>query len=155
MTEIVVNRQYGGFSLSDDAVYELIKMNSPLIEKLSYKEYFSSIPKRTAEEMAQEELNKDYGYGKIWVPYKKTGLLHNRMYSGVLIDPKEKIVYNDNSRNDENRSHPDLIKVVKQLGKRANGEHAILEIVTIPEEIKWTIEKYDGNEWVSEVHRTW
>jgi hypothetical protein len=28
-------------------------------------------------------------------------------------------------------------------------------VVTIPDDVAWTIEEYDGNEWVAEVHRTW
>jgi hypothetical protein len=27
--------------------------------------------------------------------------------------------------------------------------------VDIPLDIQWTIEEYDGDEWVAEVHRTW
>jgi hypothetical protein len=27
--------------------------------------------------------------------------------------------------------------------------------VDIPDDVKWEIEEYDGNEWVAEVHRTW
>lgn len=53
------------------------------------------------------------------------------------------------------RNDPKLVAVVKKLGERANGEHADLKIITIPDSVKWQIEEYDGIEWISEVHRIW
>ena len=29
------------------------------------------------------------------------------------------------------------------------------KIVEVPDEVSWTIQEYDGKEWVAEVHRTW
>jgi hypothetical protein len=55
----------------------------------------------------------------------------------------------------EDRTNPELIRVVKKLGKDADGECAELKIVKIPNDIEWFIEEYDGNEWVSEKHRIW
>lgn len=55
----------------------------------------------------------------------------------------------------ENRADPSLVTVVEELGFIANGEHSELKIVEIPDDIKWHIEEYDGNEWVAEDHRTW
>ena len=53
------------------------------------------------------------------------------------------------------RNDPNLIKTVEALGKDANGWAADLEIVEIPDGVKWEIEEYDGKEWISEVHQTW
>jgi hypothetical protein len=53
------------------------------------------------------------------------------------------------------RDDPALIKVVKQLGEKAGGAYSVLKIVKIPADVKWKIEEHDGNEWVSEKHRTW
>jgi hypothetical protein len=44
---------------------------------------------------------------------------------------------------------------VKELGEKANGRFAELKIVDIPLDIQWTIEDYDGDEWVTEKCRTW
>lgn len=54
-----------------------------------------------------------------------------------------------------NRSDPNLVQVVLTLGDKANGTHSKLKVVEIPSDVKWTIEEYDGMEWVSEEHRTW
>jgi hypothetical protein len=48
-----------------------------------------------------------------------------------------------------------LVAVVQALGDEANGPYARLKIVTIPDDVDWTIMEYDGAEWVAEAHRTW
>jgi hypothetical protein len=53
------------------------------------------------------------------------------------------------------RADPVLVRVVEELGSEANGEHAKLKVIEIPDDVKWTIEEYDGVEWVAEVHRRW
>jgi len=53
------------------------------------------------------------------------------------------------------RDDPILVKVVEEFEEKVNDSFADLEIVEIPDDIEWEIEEYDGNEWVSEKHRTW
>jgi hypothetical protein len=56
----------------------------------------------------------------------------------------------------EQRNDPKLIEAIETLGTEvASGPLARVEVVEIPNGIDWTIEEYDGQEWVSEVHRTW
>jgi hypothetical protein len=66
-------------------------------------------------------------------------------------------VHEDNVfwENDLERDDPDLVKVVRELGKQANGHFASLKIVTIPKEVEWEIVEYDGMEHVAEKHRVW
>jgi hypothetical protein len=54
-----------------------------------------------------------------------------------------------------NRDDPALVSVVNELGTAANGSFAELKVVTIPADVDWIIDEYDGCEWVSERHRTW
>jgi hypothetical protein len=56
---------------------------------------------------------------------------------------------------DLQRDDPALVKTVLELGEAANGQYAKLKVVTIPDDVRWTIEEYDGMEWVAETHRTW
>ena len=56
---------------------------------------------------------------------------------------------------DIERNDPVLVEVVEAMGSDADGEFAELKVVEVPDNIEWTIEEYDGEEWVAEVHRTW
>jgi hypothetical protein len=56
---------------------------------------------------------------------------------------------------DIERHDPALVETVEQLGEKANGRCAKLEIVTIPDDTEYVIEEYDGMEWIAEKHRTW
>lgn len=53
------------------------------------------------------------------------------------------------------RTEKELIECVRTLGERANGDFAKLKIVSIPDDVKWYIEDYDGKETVEEEHRYW
>lgn len=54
------------------------------------------------------------------------------------------------------RSDPRLIKAIEKVGLEASsGSHAELEIVDIPDDIKYEIDDYDGVETIREAHRTW
>jgi hypothetical protein len=55
----------------------------------------------------------------------------------------------------EFRSHPELIKVVEEMGEESFGPFAELEIVKIPDDVDVEIAEYDGMEWVAEKHRVW
>jgi len=55
----------------------------------------------------------------------------------------------------ENRADPDLIAIFEEMGHLANGGYSRLKIVEVPDDVEWTIDEYDGNEWVAEKHRTW
>jgi len=55
----------------------------------------------------------------------------------------------------DDRSNPDLVSVVETLGLMANGKYSHLKVVEIPDDVQYTIDEYDGMEWVTEDHRTW
>ena len=56
---------------------------------------------------------------------------------------------------EEHRADPDLIAVIEEMGKQADGYFAELKVVEIPDDVEWEIYEYDGDEWVAEKHRTW
>jgi hypothetical protein len=54
------------------------------------------------------------------------------------------------------RTDPDLIAVVEELGPAAaGGPGATLKVVEVPDDADWEIEHVHGREWVAETHRTW
>jgi hypothetical protein len=55
----------------------------------------------------------------------------------------------------KDRSDPDLIAVIEELGDAVNGFAAEIGIIEIPNDVKWHIHEYDGMEHIAEDHRTW
>lgn len=56
---------------------------------------------------------------------------------------------------DLDRTDPDLVAVVEELGDLANSDVSQLKVVEIPDGIEYTIEEYDGVEWIAEKHEVW
>ena len=84
----------------------------------------------------------------------------NTCHGGFGLSTEAKEMYRELSGKDypnydDDRSDPYLVLTVERLGAIANGPFAELKVLEIPDEIKWLVEEYDGNEWVAEVHRTW
>ena len=53
------------------------------------------------------------------------------------------------------RTDPGLVQVVEELGDAADGSHATLRVVEIPDDVEWRIHQHAGWETVHEVHRSW
>lgn len=152
--KIVVNRCWGGFSISlEAAIY---------MEKRGHK-------------VAKEEIS-NYRKRCDLVDFKiKTG--HWPAGSNpdetkwLESDVKLKLQYPDEtdtfptwygygnsdiSKNGYARNDPILVEAVEKLAEKANGRNAKLEIVDIPDGISdWYIDEYDGMEKVCERHREW
>lgn len=136
--KIVVNRCYGGFELSDKAI-EMI-MNRKGLDCFRYE--------NTKYVNGRDEYvrRKEFDRNSFFAFYQTKDL-------GERVDrlPKETAwVYYNLDRDDA-----DLIAVVEELGEAADGRFAELEVVEIPDDVKWEIDDYDGIETIHEVHRSW
>ena len=136
--KVVINRCFGGFSLSRQAVRRLAQLhNRPC--------YFF----------------EDGGRGgkTRWIPLDDD----DKAYCAFAFDvpnpqdqPQETLFkqhYID-SRPD-NRTDPLLVRVVEELGEAASGDLAQLAIVEIPDRTDWELDDYDGIETIHEKHRSW
>ena len=110
--KVVINSDYGGFNLSDEAIELYAK--------------YKGLTLRKEERAPGSILGTDY--------YLGTECFNCR---------------------EINRNDVELVRVVKELGEKANGFCASLKLVDIPIDVQWSIKEYDGNEWVAEKHRTW
>ena len=135
--ELVINRCYGGFGLSQLAVREYLKRKG--------KECFAY-------------NDENIGSGKL---YRQTKIENANIFSiyttkdfGETTTWEEIQEYYFYPRNID-RTDLDLIDVVKKLGNKANGRYSELKIVEIPDGIEWEISEYDGLETVEEKHRNW
>ena len=142
MTRIAVNKCYGGFSISAEALVELVKMKSDVIESMSLKDY-------TGDQSTMDEYKAHHTYAS----FKKIGGFEAEEY-GVL--HKDNMVYFLKDKHDnETRTHKDLIYVIEKMGEKSWGRCSQLDIVEIPDNVNWEIDEYDGMESVDEVHRSW
>jgi hypothetical protein len=133
MKKIVINKCFGGFSLSDEAYEMYLKLKK--IKFYKYHNIFGSdyyrVPKQKYDKYKNLWRNKDGDYRRI---NARNWFLSDR---------------------DIERDDKYLIKVVEKLGEKANGKFAELKIVEIPDNVDWEIDEYDGNEIIDEVHKSW
>ena len=54
-----------------------------------------------------------------------------------------------------NRDDARLVEIVEKWGELCNDKYAKLKVVSIPDDVQWHIEDYDGMEKVAENHRVW
>jgi hypothetical protein len=140
--KVVINRCYGGFGLSKEAY-------------IRYGEI-----KGTPVWIEEDTKYKALGIFTAWTvpPDQRPANREDEFYSMDMDERKE---YNESySKNtiycrDIARNDPALVQLVEEMGDAANGKHAELAIVEIPDGVQFEVEEYDGKEWVSEVHRTW
>jgi len=145
--KIVINRCYGGFGISNEALLELINMKSKIVKKMSIIKYYGG-ENPNFKDTWKEEWNKD----KINLKPFKEGFFEHPYYKGILYHNEFVYFIEDCS---EIRSNEDLIKVVEKLKEKASGKLSELIIVEIPEDVDYEIDDYDGMETIHEEHRSW
>jgi hypothetical protein len=131
MARVVFNNCYGGFSLSKEACqrYWDIKGQQVWIEQDTQ---FKSSDMFTVWLVPPGERPKQKDFYSMSMDER---VAYNEAYS------KQTWYYMHVSRHD-----PVLVQVVEELGKKANGDHANLQIEIV--EGLYRIDEYDGNETV-------
>lgn len=140
--KIVINKCYGGFGISPEALIELIKKKSTAVKVMTKRKYHG---KESALWRLTEERLKEVSDG-----FFGDGFVTSVLYKGDKV-----YMLNDDGDRYGIRTHPDLIAVVEKMGNEASSRFANLKIVEIPDNIEWEIDEYDGTEWIAEKHRTW
>ena len=142
--KVVINKCYGGFSLSLRGIKEYLKLKG-----------------KKAHFYKQTKFKHCDGIEK----HIRVGINEKSSYVHCILKDLGKEITGDFSKafkNDEYfsffdipRDDPDLVKVVEKLGKRSWGDYAELKIVEIPKGIEWRLDDYDGIEHIAEKHRIW
>lgn len=135
--KIVINSCYGGFGLSTKGFREYLRRKGKPLFAYSH----SDRSHRTLVKWDEEGEEPFFVYH--FMQDNGPEILEFKGGMGL-------ISYRDIKRDDE-----DLVKTVEALGKEASGKYADLQVIEIPDGVAWEIEEYDGQEWVSETHRTW
>lgn len=139
--KVVINRCFGGFSVSHEGMLRYCEIKGIKVYPEQCKDewrfwtYWTVPP---ADRIAGVSGKEFYALSF------EDRIAHNKLLSEQTID-----------RHNIERNDPALVQAVQELGEKANGEYAELEIVEIPDGTEWTVEEYDGMEHISEVHRTW
>lgn len=143
MRKVVINRRHGGFGLSKTACqrYWEIKGQQVWIE--------------------DDTKFKSLGIFTIWLvpPAERIELKEGNDFYDMPLEARR--AFNEEYSlqtwhyGDIDRDDTTLVQVVEEMGELANGQHADLVVVEIPEDVEWQIEEYDGMEWIAEKHRTW
>lgn len=138
--KVVVNRCYGGFSISEAAVMLYAKLKGLTVypekdEKFSFTNYWIVPPEERQAEPTSEE----------WAAWSM-----EQRQEHMRVEKEQELTERDYARDD-----PVLVEVVETLGDAANGMCAELQVTEIPADVDWQVEEYDGREWIAEKHRTW
>jgi len=126
--KIAISTSYGGFNLSMEAMQAIARRKGLECYGFSVASLIRNNP---------ELLSDDAEY--------RAALY----YSTNPPDPAHQLHF------DRNRTDPDLIAVIGELGGRAGGPFSRLKIVEVPDGIVWEIQDHGGTEWVIEIARTW
>lgn len=157
--KVVINRCFGGFSLSALAVKRMAELQG----KECY--FFSSCGPSGSLEMGKyfpislEQAEEDWLFSAFSVPDPEAATASDKDWHDMTMD--ERKAHNARyeavslSQRPDDRAHPLLVQVVEELGEKANGRCAELSVVEIPDGTDYEIDEYDGNEHIAEKHRTW
>ena len=142
MTKIVINKCHGGFGLSHEGILAYLDRSGRQVWVEENDKFGGLIPFTYYLVPPEQRTEGDPdNWHEMTLAERQA---HNAAYSDTVF------YYRDLARDD-----PDLVAVVEELGNRANGFHAELKVVDIPDNVNWYIEEYDGREWVAERHQTW
>src|SRR5574344_1563460 len=144
--EIILNKDYGGFGLSDKAKALIIKRKG-----LPFYPYakINLDDDKNFRKVTEKEIMDDtfrgvsFRDGIVWVS-KDLGehTTDDKIWSEPIL-----FGYGDGQLSHEVlRVDKDAIEVVKELGEKANGEFACLKVVSIPDGSFYHIDDYDGIE---------
>lgn len=143
---VVINTKHGGFGLSPEGCVRYLELcgQQAWVEEDDSKWSRLSGPKIWLLPPGPDRVNYDYEIEE----WSKMSLTERQAHNKLC----DEQVFNDR---DIPRDDPYLVKVVDEMGAKANGKFADLKVVDIPADVEWEICEYDGNEWVAEKHRTW
>ena len=141
--KVVINNCYGGFSLSKEGMQRYCDIKGIKCWIEVYKK-FTSMGLYTCWIVPPEDRIEDKEGEAFYAMSMEDRRAYNKARSA------QEIYCRDIARDD-----PALVQLVEENAELYAGRCAELKVVEIPDDVEWTIEEYDGNEWVAEVHRTW
>lgn len=141
MKKVVINKCFGGFGLSHEAVMRYFEIKGITVYPEQGKGYWKFWTYWTVKPEDRIKIKEGEDFYKMPIEERAA---YNKTQSEQTIYERE-----------IERHDPALVQAVEELGKKAWGRHAELVVVEIPDDVEYCIEEYDGLEHIAEVHRTW
>lgn len=155
--KIVINKCYGGFSLSPAAVSRYAELKGR--KAYFFKHHFSAKGSGRYEPISLEEAGKERLFFMAFDIPNPESLIGDKEWNDMTLEERQaqNKLYSKHSldSHQDDRTDHHLIQVVEELGEKANGSCAELEIIEIPDGVEWELDEYDGLESVHEKHRSW
>jgi hypothetical protein len=164
--KVVINQCYGGFSLSPKAVQRLAELQGRPCYFFASGKYATPRSRVAAVKDKQDwisislaEADEQFIWWAFDIPnpnevFGAEGDWFSRTVAENEAQSRLHHQHTIDNRPDD-RHNPLLVQVVEELGTAANGSHAKLKVVEIPDGTRYEIDEYDGMEHVAESHRTW
>ena len=162
--KLVVNKCYGGFDLSARAVARIAEIEGRpcyFFNRLAGADLYTLTPTT----LNKIETAEKYRYSFNWSAYDipDISILPNQREWKSMSDQEQRAsnelwsIHSLESRYSyDKRSTPSLVQAVEELGGCCRiGGLASLRVVTIPDDVEFEIDDYDGIESIHEVHRSW
>lgn len=139
--KVIINKCYGGFGLSREAMQYIAKARGIKLY-IEENEKFPSLSP-TYWIVPKEKRPKEI---KNWAEAPiEDRQAYNEAYSEATLECGRDVVRHDK----------DLVAAVHALGEKADGFCSELKVVEIPDGTDYVICEYDGLEHIAEKHQTW
>jgi hypothetical protein len=156
MMKIVINKCFGGFGLSTLAVKRLAQLNGRDCFFYDRGTGISDFVPVSKLQEVEDKLDNKPAQDSLYLSAFDIPNFHE-LYAKATKGKQQNDLYEKHylSASPDDRTDPKLIQVVEELGAKADGSCAKLKIINIPDGVDWEIDEYDGQESVSEKHRSW
>lgn len=141
--KVVINRCYGGFSLSKEGLARYCEM-AGLPCYIEDDTRFQSLGIFTCWLLPEAERVESKEGEAFYAMSMEERKAYNNAYSEQTL-----------SCRDIERNDPFLVQLVEENSELYSGRCAELAVVEVDDDVQWEIDEYDGREHVAEKHRTW
>ncbi len=154
--KVVINKCYGGFSLSPAAIRRMAELKGRkcfFFKQEGLQGPYIPVEPKNSKSLSEMMLNA------FDIPNPNEIIPNMDDWHSLTDKDKQRRnkLYEDHqltSRPDD-RADKDLVRTVEELGSAANGACAELHIIKIPNGVEYEIDEYDGMESIHEKHRSW
>jgi hypothetical protein len=139
--KVVINRCYGGFGVSHEGMLRYFEIKGQPVYPEQSDDFWKHWTYWTVSPENRPETKEGDAFYAMSMADRSA---YNKVHSNLTVYEL------DIERND-----PAFVQMVEELSDKANGDHAELTVVEVPDGVSWEIAEYDGMERVEEKHRSW